>query len=79
MRLDAEIPQLLPMNRKVTVTYLGVQALYSRCNGKHVRRVCQSRNLEWIDYVKWFVTKNDHIEEEMFGRWIAILTNDPRQ
>ena len=33
----------------------------------------------WIDYVKWFVTKNDHIEEGMYGKWIAILANDPRQ
>ena len=35
--------------------------------------------MEWIEYVEWFVKRNEHIEEDLFGRWISILANDPKK
>ena len=79
MRLDAPIPQLLPMfGKKITIEFKGVQRLCTNCFGLHNRRACQSRKVQWIDYVRKFVDNNPDIPEEHYGRWIRVLSNDPK-
>ena len=52
MKLDRDIPQLLPMwGRRVKIFYGGVQKLCTNFFGKHNKDVCKSRKAYWSDYV----------------------------
>ena len=80
MRIDQEIPQMLPMyGKKVSISFRGVQALCGRCYGKHNRRSCQSRKVEWIEYIEWFQKRNPEIEKKMYGRWARIVEENSRK
>ena len=80
MKLDMDIPQLLPMaGRRIKIYYRGIQKLCTNCFGKHTRRVCQSIKVPWFEYVRKFRTDNHEIPDELYGKWIEILNKTAGQ
>ena len=74
MKLDMDVPQLLPMSgRQIKIYHRGIQKLCTNCFGKHTRRMCQSRKVPWIEYVCRFKAENHEIPEELYGKWVEIL------
>ena len=79
MRLDANIPQFLPMyGKKVRVDHKGQQIMCTNCYGKHPRKVCKSERLEWMDYVVHFMKNNRDVSNSMIGRWFEIAKKERR-
>lgn len=74
MRISKEIPQYLPMfGHKAKIYYRGIKKVCTNCyQGGHYRKDCERRKLDWIDYVSAFINCNEHIPEEMFGRWYQL-------
>ena len=74
VKLDRDIPYLLPMcGKRIKIYYRGVQRLCPICFGKHPKKVCQSRKVSWMDYVKRFIEKNKDIPIEFFGKFAEVL------
>ena len=77
MRLNKEIPQLLPMcGRRIRVYYRGVQKLCSNCFGKHPRKNCRSEKVPWIRYVLNFMESNPDIPQELYGKWWQAVNTE---
>ena len=74
MKICNEIPQYLPMfGHKAKIYYRGIKKTCTNCyQGGHYRKDCQRGKLDWIDYVSAFINSNEHIPEEMFGRWYQL-------
>ena len=74
MKISSEIPQYLPMfGHKAKIYYRGIKKMCTNCyQGGHYRKECQEKKVEWIDHVSTFINCNDHIPEEMFGRWFQL-------
>ena len=76
MRLESNIPQLLPMGgRRVKIYYRGIRRLCTNCFQKHNKKGCHQEKVPSIDYVANFWSQNDDIPDEFIGRWIEILEN----
>ena len=74
VKLDRDIPYLLPMcGKRIKIYYRGVQRLCPVCFGKHPKKVCQSRKVSWIDYVKRFIERNEDIPLEFYGKFVEVL------
>ena len=70
VKLEKDIPNLLPMcGKRVKIYYRGVQRLCPICFRKHPKKVCQSRKVSWMDYVKKFIETNSNIPKEFFGKF----------
>ena len=79
MRLDAQIPQFLPMyGKKVRVDHKGQQILCTNCYGKHPRKACRSERMEWMSYVVHFMRNNPNVTNGMIGRWFEIAKKEKR-
>ena len=77
MRLNRDIPQLLPMWGKcVRVYHRGVQKLCSNSFGTHARRNCRSEKVAWTRYVLNFMEKYPEIPSEMYGRWWKVINDE---
>ena len=80
MRLDVPIPHMLPMfGKKISIYFKGEQKLCTNCFGTHHRRNCQSRKVQWIDYIKKFMRNNPNVPEEHYGKWTEIIANESSQ
>jgi len=80
MKLNDNIPQLLPMDgRRIKVYYRGINKLCTSCFGRHARRDCKNKKAQWVDYVRDFVNKNPQISNDQYGKWISILERETRQ
>jgi hypothetical protein len=77
MVLEHKIPQLLPMNgRRVKMYHKGIDKLCTKCFGVHRKSDCKSEmKTAWIDYVRHFMTTNDFIPTELYGRWNDLVKN----
>ena len=76
MRLNRDIPQLLPMwGKRVRIYHRGVQKLCTNCYGAHPRRNCRSEKVPWIDYVLYFMEKNPDLPKEIYGRWWKVVND----
>ena len=74
MKITSEIPQYLPMfGHKAKIYYRGIKKVCTNCYHEgHYRKDCQRNKLDWINYVSRFINRNEHIPEEMFGRWYQL-------
>ena len=77
MRLDRDIPQLLPMcGRRIKIYHAGITKLCTHCFGEHRKQHCQTvTKVPWIDYVRNFMDENDCIPIEFYGRWVELVQN----
>ena len=75
MRLEKNIPQLLPMcGRRIKMYHSGIQKLCTNCFGPHKKQFCTSQEkVPWISYVKDFIEQNDDIPVEFYGRWPELV------
>ena len=74
MKLDRPIPQLIPMcGRRIKMYHAGIQKLCTNCFGPHKKQFCQSEKVPWIKYVKTFISENDEVQPELYGRWIELV------
>ena len=75
MRLEKNIPQLLPMcGRRIKMYHAGIQKLCTNCFGPHKKQFCTSQEkVPWISYVRDFIEQNDDIPIEFFGRWPDLI------
>jgi hypothetical protein len=75
MILEHKIPQLLPMNgRRVKIYHKGIDKLCTNCFEKHRKSDCKAPSkIQWIEYVRQFIQKNDFIPIELFGRWNDLV------
>ena len=77
MRLNRDIPQLLPMwGKRIRVYHRGVQKLCTHCYGPHPRRNCRSEKVPWTQYVLRFMEKNPKIPSELYGRWWKVINDE---
>ena len=77
MRLNRDIPQLLPMwGKRIRVYHRGVQKLCNNCYGPHPRRNCKSAKVPWTQYVLKFMEKNPEIPSHLYGRWWKIINEE---
>jgi hypothetical protein len=80
MRLNQNIPQLLPMDgRRIKIYYRNINKLCTSCFGHHSRRDCKENKVRWINYVSEFVESNPQINCELYGKWIMILERENKQ
>jgi hypothetical protein len=75
MKLDQNIPQLLPMcGRRIKIYHAGITKLCTQCFGEHKKQYCQSQvKVPWTEYVKNFIIENDQIPSEFYGKWTEIV------
>ena len=75
MLLEHKIPQLLPMNgRRVKIYHREIDKLCTNCFDKHRKSECKAEKKKaWIDYVREFMTQNDYIPVELYGRWNDLV------
>jgi hypothetical protein len=58
---------------KAKIYYRGIKKTCTNCyQSGHFRKDCHREKLDWIDYVSTFINSNEHIPEEMFGRWYQL-------
>ena len=41
--------------------------------------IFSTEKVKWVDYVRWFISKNQEFTPEQYGRWIQILEKDANQ
>ena len=77
MKLEHKIPQLIPMNgRRVKIYHKGIDKLCTRCFAGHRKSECKAElKMDWIDYVRHFMTLHDYIPKELYGRWNELVNN----
>ena len=74
MKLKREIPNFIPAaGKKIRISYTGCTFLCSNCFRVHSRRSCKNEKVMWIHYVKRFMTNNEKLEEDWFGKWHDII------
>jgi hypothetical protein len=77
MRLNKDIPQLLPMwGKRIRVYHRGVQKLCNNCYGPHTRRNCRSEKVPWTQYVLKFMEKHPEIPSDLYGRWWKVINDE---
>ena len=80
IKLNLPIPHFLPIDgRRVKVHYRAMRKLCTNCFYQHLKINCKNEKVKWIDYVKWFVSKNPEFSNEQYGRWIQILEKEDKQ
>jgi hypothetical protein len=69
MKLDKQIPQLLPMcGKRVKMYHAGIQKLCTNCFGPHKKQHCEAaEKVPWVQYVRKFIEENEEIQPELFG------------
>ena len=74
MKLKREIPNFIPAaGNKIRILYTGCTFLCSNCFRVHSRRSCKNEKVMWIHYVKRFMTNNENLREDWFGKWHGII------
>jgi hypothetical protein len=69
IKLGRDIPQFVPiLGRRIKVHYPGIRKQSTNCFGPHPKLACQSRGLNWPDYVSWFAETNLEIDSSLVKR-----------
>ena len=77
MRLLRQIPNYIPAaGKKIRISYEECTYLCSNCFRVHSRKNCQNPKVRWIDYVKRFISNNEKIQEDWYGKWWNIIFKD---
>ena len=65
--------------RRIKIYHKGIDKLCTRCFGTHRKSECKEpMKIDWIDYVKNFMTINDYIPKELYGRWNELVENSQK-
>ena len=59
--------------RRVWISYKGIQILCTKCFYHHHKSKCQSRRVKFKDYVLDFVKNNPAYPYTILGRWSALI------
>ena len=77
MKILRQIPNFIPAaGMKIRISYEGCSYLCSNCYRVHSRKSCSSQKVLWIHYIKRFMSNNEQLREDWYGRWWNIVTND---
>jgi hypothetical protein len=53
MQLNADLPQFVPIcGKRIRLYYRGIPKMCTNCFGPHIRKVCSSSRVQWIEYVQ---------------------------
>ena len=77
MKLKKQIPQYLPIyGRKLRIYYPGIDRACSNCYGMHSRQKCRNDKVQWISYVRDFMSRNRSIDPAWYGKWWSIVERE---
>lgn len=58
---------------KIRVYHRDIKKICTNCyDDGHTRQDCSNEKKEWMHAVVDFITKNDDIPDELFGRWLSL-------
>lgn len=71
MRMDREMPQLLPLGgKKIRVYYKGIRKLCNNCfEPGHLKRDCKKERVDWMAYIDMFKKQFEFADGVFLGRW----------
>ena len=74
MKLERDMPQLIPMHgKRIRLYYRGIIKRCTNCFGTHQRKNCKEEKVPWIKYVEQFIGNFPEIPKESYGRWSNII------
>jgi len=74
MKLERDMPQLIPMHgKRIRLYYRGIIKRCTNCFGSHQRKNCKEEKVPWIKYVEQFITNYPEIPMEAYGRWAKMI------
>jgi hypothetical protein len=74
MKLERDMPQLIPMHgKRIRLYYRGIIKRCTNCFGTHQRKNCKEEKVLWIKYVEQFIGNFPEIPKESYGRWSNII------
>jgi hypothetical protein len=74
MKLERDMPQLIPMHgKRIRLYYRGIIKRCTNCFGAHQRKNCKEEKVPWIKYVEQFITNFPEIPRESYGRWANMI------
>jgi hypothetical protein len=74
MKLDRDMPQLIPMHgKRIRLYYRGIIKRCTNCFKAHQRKNCKEEKVPWIKYVEQFITNFPEIPRESYGRWANMI------
>ncbi len=74
MKLERDMPQLIPMHGKIIrLYYPGIIKRCTNCFKAHQRKNCKEEKAPWIKYVEQFNTNFSEIPRESYGRWANMI------
>jgi hypothetical protein len=67
--LTKDIPQLLPVKgKRVKLYYKGIQTLCPNCFGPHLKQMCQSERIKWLDDLTKIKKSHNKLQVELIAR-----------
>jgi hypothetical protein len=77
MKLERDMPQLIPMHgKRIRLYYRGIIKRCTNCFGAHQRKTCKEEKVPWKKYVEQFITNYPEIPKESYGRWANMIDVD---
>ena len=77
MKLNRQIPNFIPAaGRKIRISYTNCTFLCSNCFRAHSTKSCKNTKVMWIQYVKRFMSNNENLKEEWYGKWWNIINTE---
>ena len=77
MKLERDMPQLIPMHgKRIRIYYRGIIKRCTNCFGAHQRKNCKEEKVPWKNYVKQFINNYPEIPKESYGRWANVIDGD---
>jgi hypothetical protein len=74
MKLDRDMPQLIPMHgKRIRLYYRDIIKRCTNCFGSHQRKNCKEEKVPWIKYVEQFINNYPEIPRESYGRWANMI------
>ena len=73
MKLNQDMPQLIPMHgKRIRLYYRGIVKRCTNCFGTHRRKDFKEEKVPWMKYVEQFINNYPEIPRESYGRWATM-------
>ena len=81
MKLETNIPQLIPMNgRRVKIYHKGIMKLCTKCFGNHKKQTANRRRKQiGSTRVANFMAAYQEVPLELFGKWAELVDKHQRE